>query len=360
MLKYLSSTAFFLASATSCVTQISGNVGEIGVSHEAISVPAEKKNTVWQLDGQYYVKAYRQQYDKHYTLLKQLGGEDRGYSFTGRETPPPEEIYCRVNVGDFEKELKKTRELTFLEIEDVIEANQFNAKKAKPVARVNLEGRDVVDDLYVIPQSSNRAWYGYATYPLILGTVVLDVAFSIIPVLFSGEGSSDGYYDDDYSSDVYVDYSYTTYTYTETNPTGHKPPPHGRPSMPDRGDQGAHKPGHGHKPGDGQHGNRLRPGGKPGDAHHGSRPRPDGKQGNHPERPGHASPGGRPGGSEHGTRPNRPSGGSDHRPDPKPPPSGGGNSRPSIPPPAPAPSIPTPPPVSKPAGEVPNSLPNSI
>lgn len=349
MLKYLFSSAFFLVCTASCVTQISSNVQEIGVSHEAISVPIEKKNTVWQLEGTYYVKAYRQQYDKHYSLLKQLNSDDRGYAFSGRETPPPQEIYCRVNVSGFEKELKKTRELTFLEIEDVIEADQFNVKKAKPVARVNLEGCDIVNDLYVIPQSSDRAWYGYVAYPLIFGTVVLDAAFSFIPVLFAGGGASGDYYDeDDYSSSLSIDYSYTTYT--ETNYTRHKPPPSGRPSMPDKGHKGDHKPRPGHKPGDGTHGNRPRPEGKPGGGQHGSRPRPEGKPGDHPGRPGHGNTGGRPGGSEHGVRPSRPSGDSGHRP-PSRPPSSEGSSRPAIPTPAPAPSIPAPPPVRKPAGE---------
>lgn len=173
---------------SSCVSNFTANLYESGVSHEAYLLPAEQKQTVYELNGFHYVKGVKSKYKKDYDVF---GLAPAGFNFSNyphrfikKSSKNEDELtYFRIDIGDQKNQLKRKGFISKLSILEEIGGNDFNVKKAKPVGMLKIE-KTVPDDgyyVYIQANTTHSSW-GYVSYSLLPIATAGDITLSVMYV----------------------------------------------------------------------------------------------------------------------------------------------------------------------------------
>ena len=200
---------------SSCASHFTGKVYEAGRTHKVYDMPIARKDTVWVLDGKYYVKCTQGECSKVYESTYRLSDfPDCPNTLYWNQDSVNNDVLCRVDAGD--GAVKKTGTLHFLGMEEAVPEQQFDFSRARPVGGVELYDRKArYGDYYLIPSGEvSRSAGGYAALLSLPVIAVLDTAIMLpqcIGMLLmypfkammpGGAGSGSGDNDDTYDSNI--------------------------------------------------------------------------------------------------------------------------------------------------------------
>lgn len=165
--------------ASSCGFNFSGNLYELGKSHEVYTLPAGEKLHVVEVDGKHYVKGEKKSYEKKYDNPYFINGPEKyffTYKYVVKSESPQQDYFVRVDV----EKRKWRHKLTVTD--EIILADEFKGKQSQ------VEGRFIIakpymrqDDEYLKETGqSERLWTAYPAWILFPVTVSVDFCGTLI------------------------------------------------------------------------------------------------------------------------------------------------------------------------------------
>lgn len=151
----------------SCVTP---RAYDVGMDYEVYVIPASKEGTVYELDGNYYVKG---SIGEHYKRTTSGFSDKVVYSEPGSTH---REACFLISIGNEMSYVKKNKSVTLFSVLKSYEPGEINLKKARPIARVRMDGTvQLHDGAYIIPTGKRERTHPGA-YFLLPVAVVIDTA----------------------------------------------------------------------------------------------------------------------------------------------------------------------------------------
>lgn len=176
----LSSITLFALLLSSCTTNFTGIVYEIGRTHETNKIPSHQENAVWQLAGKYYIKGTSSMYKKQYQPLYLMDfSSSAPYTLEKASDSQEKECYFEVEINNpgGEKQL--------LSVKNTIPAETFDLQSARRVKGLTWVSTQLQGDTYVLPSHrTERSFTGYSSQILQTVALPLDITSTICGLPF--------------------------------------------------------------------------------------------------------------------------------------------------------------------------------